>query len=41
MAGILIYSDKDKLALELLTVAGLMADARGGEVKAACINNAS
>lgn len=41
MAGILIYSDKDKLARELLTVAGLMADARGGEVKAACINNAS
>ncbi|MDD2510060.1 MAG: electron transfer flavoprotein subunit alpha/FixB family protein [Syntrophomonas sp.] len=41
MAGILIYSDKDNLALELLTVARLIADARGLEVKVACINNAS
>ncbi len=39
MAGILIYSDNDRLALELLTAAGLIADAQGGEVRAACINN--
>lgn len=39
MAAILIYSENDPLALELLTAAQLLAQETAGEVKAVCINN--
>jgi len=39
MAGILIYSDQDKLALELLTAARLIAEDANLNVKALVINN--
>lgn len=39
MAGILIYSDKDKLALELITAAHQIATVLGQEIKAVAINN--
>ncbi|PKM78329.1 MAG: electron transfer flavoprotein subunit alpha/FixB family protein [Firmicutes bacterium HGW-Firmicutes-15] len=39
MAGILIYSEKSKLALELLTAARLIAKDNGLDVKVLCINS--
>jgi electron transfer flavoprotein alpha subunit len=39
MAGILIYSEKSKLALELLTAARLIAKDTGLDIKALCINS--
>ncbi|MEN6349944.1 MAG: electron transfer flavoprotein subunit alpha/FixB family protein [Syntrophomonas sp.] len=39
MAGVLVYSDKDSLALELLTAAREMATALNVEVKTLSINN--
>lgn len=39
MAAILVYSDKEKLALELLTAARLIAQDTGLEVKALAIND--
>jgi len=39
MAGILVYSDKDKLALELLTAARLIAKDTNMNVKVLAINN--
>ncbi|MDD3363918.1 MAG: electron transfer flavoprotein subunit alpha/FixB family protein [Syntrophomonas sp.] len=39
MAGILIYSEKSKLALELLTAARLIAKGTGLNIKILCINS--
>ncbi len=39
MAGILVYSEKSKLALELLTAARLIAKDTGLDVKVLCINS--
>ena len=41
MAGILLYSDKEKLAMELITAANQIAVALGKEIKAVTINNES